>query len=179
MGEAPKALTTKRLTLRHLRMSDSAMLKTIANDWEVVKQTTTLPYPYQLTDAEALIAHAIEAAEREQEIILGITRTRDECLMGLIGLTLDAAPVEVGYWLGVPYWGHGYASEALTGVLQMAARELSVRAVEAEVFDENHASARVLQKCGFSHIRDVAETYPNRGGKRIVGRYRRELGRCG
>lgn len=174
----PEMLVTERLTMCRLRASDASLLMQIANDWEVAKQTTTLPYPYRLSDAEALIEHAADAAARGQEIILAITRSSDGRLMGLIGLTMDTTPVEVGYWLGVPYWGQGYASEALTGVLEMAAQEMPVRELEAVVFAENQASARVLRKCGFSHIGDFTEIFPERGGERIVSRYRREFGGC-
>ncbi|MBL8874742.1 MAG: GNAT family N-acetyltransferase [Phycisphaerae bacterium] len=75
----------------------------------------------------------------------------DGALMGVIGLV--GVPrhlrAEMGYWLGVPYWGRGVMTEAAQAVAAFAHGELGVHRLEAGVFDGNAASANVLRKVGF------------------------------
>jgi RimJ/RimL family protein N-acetyltransferase len=61
---------------------------------------------------------------------------------------LEDAP-EVGYWLGAPYWGQGYCTEALHAVIDYAFTDLDHEALHAGARVTNPASRRVLEKCGF------------------------------
>jgi len=56
---------------------------------------------------------------------------------------------ELGYWLGVPFWNKGYATEALHAVIDYAFTDLNHEAVQAGARVTNPASRRVLEKCGF------------------------------
>jgi RimJ/RimL family protein N-acetyltransferase len=69
----------------------------------------------------------------------------------------------VGYWIGRPHWGQGYATEALRLVI-LRARALGAQGLLAETFPENPASARVLAKCGFRDRGMGLRHYPARGG---------------
>jgi RimJ/RimL family protein N-acetyltransferase len=60
----------------------------------------------------------------------------------------SAGHPEVTYWVGRPYWGKGIATAALQALLaQVATRPIYARAAK-----DNHASLRVLEKCGFTII---------------------------
>jgi RimJ/RimL family protein N-acetyltransferase len=74
---------------------------------------------------------------------------RDE-LCGGIGLQVERIHnhADLGYWIGVPYWGRGYATEAAAALVQYGFETLNLHRIQASVFAGNHASARVLLKIG-------------------------------
>ena len=75
--------------------------------------------------------------------------SRDGDFIGTIGLHLRRInPLELGYWLGEPYWGEGYATEAV-GALLAAADAAGCDRMDARAQSRNHASCRVLEKSGF------------------------------
>ncbi len=137
-------LETTRLLLRGPRRDDATAIAALANERRVAENTARLPHPYRIEDAEQFIAEAN-------------TRTGDACFV----VTLDAAPIgicsveqrpdgaELGYWLGVPYWGRGFATEAARAVVDYAFGELEHEALQSGARISNPASRRVLEKCGF------------------------------
>jgi ribosomal-protein-alanine N-acetyltransferase len=58
------------------------------------------------------------------------------------------ARAELGYWIGVPHWSRGYATEAAQATVEFAFRRLGLNRVYAYHFTTNPASGRVLQKIG-------------------------------
>ena len=73
------------------------------------------------------------------------THIGDLCFKGL-----DSNGVaEIGYWILEEYQGQGYATEAVEAALSWAFQNPNVTAIEAETEDDNAASKRVLEKCGF------------------------------
>ncbi len=58
---------------------------------------------------------------------------------------------ELGYWVGVPYWGRGYATEAAAAVVEFGFRVLALERIWARAFARNPASSRVLEKIGMAH----------------------------
>ena len=78
------------------------------------------------------------------------SRCRDGTLIGGCGVgKLFGVDPEIGYWLGVPYWGNGYATEAARAVIDHAFTALGIDKLEAGARVSNPASRRVLEKCGF------------------------------
>ena len=82
-----------------------------------------------------------------------IERRADGALVGAISLRVEHehARAELGYWVGVPYWNHGYATEAARATVDWGFRHLPVQRVFAWHFTTNPASGRVLQKLGMRH----------------------------
>ena len=71
-------------------------------------------------------------------------------MIGACGFTqLDRHPPEIGYWLGVKFWGKGYATEAVRAVIDHAFTDLDCEAIQSAARVTNPASRRVLEKCGF------------------------------
>ena len=138
-------LETKRLALRAPRLEDAKMVTALANDRRIAENTARIPHPYKLTDAQGFIAGANKAAE---EAVFMIT-LRDATVIGACGVVLQDETPELGYWLGVPYWGKGYATEALHAVIDYAFTDLEHTALQAGARVTNPASRRVLEKCGF------------------------------
>jgi RimJ/RimL family protein N-acetyltransferase len=139
-------LETKRLTLRAPRLEDAKAVAVLANDRRIAENTARIPHPYRLTDAQSFIAGA-NAADAEAVFLIA---ARDGTIMGACGLTsADANAPELGYWLGVPFWGQGFATEALHAVIDYAFGAFEHSALHAGARVTNPASRRVLEKCGF------------------------------
>lgn len=151
-------METKRLRLRPFLFSDSARVALLAGDRRIAFNTATLPHPYEERMAVEWIArHETYRAEGSQYIyaLEKKDEKKDETkdahvLVGAMGLVVNAThrQAELGYWVGVPYWGQGYATEAGEAMLDFAFRELPIQKVFARHFAANPASGRVMQKLG-------------------------------
>ena len=76
-----------------------------------------------------------------------------DTLCGGVGLRIegDHRRAEIGYWIGVPYWGNGYATEAAKAVVKCGFGTLGLHRIFASHFANNPASAKVLRKIGMRH----------------------------
>jgi RimJ/RimL family protein N-acetyltransferase len=138
-------LETKRLALRAPRLEDAKMVAAMANDRRIAENTARIPHPYKVTDAKTFIGAANKTAG---ETVFLIT-LRDSTILGACGIAMQEQAPEIGYWLGVPYWGQGYATEALHAVIDYAFTEFDHEFLNAGARVTNSASRRVLEKCGF------------------------------
>ncbi|MEM6422901.1 MAG: GNAT family N-acetyltransferase, partial [Pseudomonadota bacterium] len=105
-----ETLTTARLVLRPLRPSDAGPMTLFASDPRVARMTSSIPHPYPPGAAEAYIARRSESGS-EQAWAIDATPGGGADFVGVIGFKPEA--VEVGYWVGPPYWNAGFVSEAL------------------------------------------------------------------
>ena len=157
-------LETERLTLRAPRLEDAKAIAALANDRRIAENTRRIPHPYTRADAESFIASTNCSTG---ELALMIERD-DGTLIGGCGLSLlDGSAPEIGYWLGVPFWGQGYATEAVRALIDYAFTELDHTALQAGARVTNPASRRILEKCGFQwtgvglcRIRAIASSAP-------------------
>lgn len=138
-------LETKRLALRAPQLEDAKTVAMLANDRRIAENTARIPHPYREADAETFIAGANKASGDA----LFLITLRDGTVIGACGLTLQDETPELGYWLGVPYWGKGYATEAVHALIDYAFADLGHTALQAGARVTNPASRRVLEKCGF------------------------------
>jgi ribosomal-protein-alanine N-acetyltransferase len=142
-------LETARLLLRAPRLEDAEGIVPLANVWEVAKNLGRLPHPYALGDAQDFVAKATQARAAGTDFNFLILRKDDGALMGGIGLHLRAqGHFEFGYWLGQPFWKHGYATEAARRLVSFAFRDLKIERLVAGWYHDNPASGRVLAKLG-------------------------------
>jgi len=147
-GRAPR-LRTQRLVLRAPRLEDAKTIATLVNDRRIAENTLRIPYPYGIADAQAFIAGA---NANSGETVFLITE-RDTTVLGACGVAEQpAAPPEIGYWLAVPFWGRGYATEAARAMVDYAFEHLGYELLHAGARVTNAASRRVLEKCGFQWI---------------------------
>jgi RimJ/RimL family protein N-acetyltransferase len=137
-------LETERLVLRAPDHRDAKTIARLAGDRRVAINTARLPHPYVIADAEQFVAAANEGDGEATFVI-----TLDGAAIGVCGVDLRADGPEMGYWLGVPYWGQGYATEAARAVIDYAFGALCHEALQAGARVSNPASRRVLEKCGF------------------------------
>ena len=144
-GSIP-VLETKRVSLRAPRLEDAKTVAGLANDRRIAENTARIPHPYKLTDAESFIAGANKSAGAAVFLVT----LRDGTVIGACGVVnIEGQPSELGYWLGVAYWGKGYATEALHAVIDYTFTDLEHSALQAGARVTNPASRRVLEKCGF------------------------------
>jgi ribosomal-protein-alanine N-acetyltransferase len=136
-------LESERLILRPPRPSDIQSMTVWLSDYDVARMTARVPHPYNEGDAEAFIAHAPEHR-------FVIQRKRDGVFLGMAGLHADDG-YEFGYWLGKPFWGFGYATEAAHRLVSYAFQALGQETVHAGWFYDNPASGHVLAKLGARH----------------------------
>jgi RimJ/RimL family protein N-acetyltransferase len=161
----PASVLTERLVLRAPRLSDLDNLVTKANDWEVLEPTASLPFPYLEEHGRGFIDR-FSTKPGNRSYVIADRETDD--LMGVIGLYFHAdRPVELGYWLGRAHWGQGFAPEAVSGLLSVAA-PLGLSPVRARVLAANPASVRVLEKSGFVLVEETVSVVERHRGKPLL-----------
>jgi RimJ/RimL family protein N-acetyltransferase len=149
MRDVRPRLTTERLLLRPLTLSDAADVQRLVNDPDIARDTLLIPHPYPEGLAAEWIATHEEKFERNENVVFGITLREGGELIGVIGLIPEPHDqAEFGYWIGKPYWNRGYATEATAAVIGYAFETMGVNRVEASHFVRNPASGRVMEKCG-------------------------------
>ncbi|MFN3512270.1 MAG: GNAT family N-acetyltransferase [Phenylobacterium sp.] len=152
--ELEPVLSTERLRLRRPRKSDAERIAAFCNDFDVARMTTRIPHPYGLADAEAFL-HGLDDQDPLTAATFAIEHPQDG-LVGVMGFYAnEAGRTEIGYWLGRPYWGQGYATEAARRALVWASRDWGRRFVMAGHFSDNPASGEVLCKAGFLYTGEV------------------------
>jgi RimJ/RimL family protein N-acetyltransferase len=157
-------LSTPRLTLRAPELGDAAVLAMLGDDYDVARMTTRMPHPYTLRDAEEFVGRLRARTSADQQTFL-IDADGEGCA-GVIGFFIDDGAVlpEIGYWLGRPFWGRGYATEAAEAALAWAGAEWGRRAIRSGHFADNDASGRVLCKAGFLYTGVVERRYSRARG---------------
>src|SRR5256886_12460553 len=139
-------LATERLILRAPCFEDARTIAALVNDRRIAENTLRIPHPYGLADAQSFITAANAS---DGEIVFLIARRGGDVIGGCGIARFGEEPPEIGYWLGVSYWGQGYATEAARAVIDHAFEDLGLERLEAGARVSNPASRRVLEKCGF------------------------------
>jgi RimJ/RimL family protein N-acetyltransferase len=137
-------LETQRLVLRAPCPDDAEDLARLINDRRIAVNSARIPYPYNVEDAEQFIA-VVNRQDGEAAFLI----TLDDVLIGGCGVAQSNSGPELGYWVGVPFWGQGFATEAARAVIDHAFGTLGHEELEAGARVSNPASRRVLEKCGF------------------------------
>jgi RimJ/RimL family protein N-acetyltransferase len=164
MVDQPETITTARLRLRTPRAGDAVRLAELANDFDVARMTTGIPHPYAAADAKAFLARQA-AHDRARQAVFAIEHPQDG-FIGVMGFHPKTPPApEVGYWIGRPYWGHGYATEAAKAALNWARGVWGKRFVVSGHFADNPASGRVLEKAGFLYTGVVQPQFSKARGE--------------
>jgi RimJ/RimL family protein N-acetyltransferase len=140
----------ERCTVRPWRLSDADSLVRHANNrkvWLLVRDR--FPHPYTIQDAHEFLQRAT-TEQPEMKFCIEI----EGAALGGIGVhpgeDVHRHTATLGYWLGETFWGRGVMSEAVTAVIDFCFDNFPLRRISAEVFANNPASARVLEKAGFT-----------------------------
>jgi RimJ/RimL family protein N-acetyltransferase len=141
IGRTP-VIRTERLVLRAPRFEDARPFAALAGDRRVAENTTSILSPCSVEEARQWVADAI------LEPATYVITVRGEVIGACCLDGSDGIP-ELGYWVGVPFWGCGYATEATQGLIRRAFNGLGHRALTASARVSNPVSRHVLEKCGF------------------------------
>ncbi len=159
-------LDTRRLALRNPEAEDATGVQMLIANWEIAKWLGRLPWPYP----DGAAAEWIERMSREtalgQGYAFGIfVKARPfDGIIGVVGLHLREHGIwELGYWLGEPFWGLGYMSEAAPAVVRYAFEVLKLDRLDAGHMVGNAGSARVLLRCGFEYVGEGRRWCESRG----------------
>lgn len=146
-------LHTERLRLRAFTAGDAADVRRLAGAFEIAGTTQNVPHPYPEGAAEQWIAGLSPAWASGAGITWAIAARDAGELVGAIGLRLtpEHAMAELGYWIGVPHWGRGYATEAGATVLDFGFGTLGLNRIQARHLVRNPASGRVMAKLGMRY----------------------------
>ena len=161
----PAIIKTQRLTLRAPAMADLAAIVASLGNWNVVANTAAIPFPYGEDEGRQFLS-TLDQPELPRNYAIA---DADDLLMGIVGLKCVAGePPELGYWLGEPFWGQGFVSEAAAGLLQAVDQTGEVSQMRARALASNTASLRVLEKCGFSITERTTSVIERHLGQPVV-----------
>ncbi|MDP8944827.1 MAG: GNAT family N-acetyltransferase [Actinomycetota bacterium] len=154
-------LQTDRLVLREFTVEGAPVVQRLVGEWEVARTMWHIPHPYEDGWAEEWIDSCRPAFEAGERVSFAAVLREGGTLVGSIALHLNARDDngEIGYWIGRPYWGQGYATEAAREVVGYGFEELGLHRVHANHLGSNPASGKVLQKVGMSREGTRPEHY--------------------
>ena len=137
-------------SLRPWREGDEPALVKYANNRNIwINLKDIFPHPYTTEDAESWVQ-----LQQDRDPLTEFAIANADEAIGGIGLRLQSdvyrRSAEVGYWLGEPFWGQGIATHAVRAMTEYAFERFDLVRLYALVKEWNPASARVLEKCGFT-----------------------------
>ena len=145
-------LTTERLTLRELRLSDAADVLIFRGDPTV--QQYNGPVFQSVAEVHSLIEELHAAFTAQNGLTWSVTFQKQDIVVGLFCLhhwDPYHRRAEVGYDLARAHWGQGIGSEALRAIVTFGFENLNLHRIYADTIADNHASVRLLEKLGFHH----------------------------
>src|SRR5882724_1192533 len=138
-------LETERLMLRKPTLADVKAIACLANDRRIAENTRRLPHPYSQDHAVEFI-RGIADDNRETVFLIENNHTP----IGVVGIDwCRPEEPELGYWLGLEHWGHGFATEAARAVIDFTFEEFNVEHLISGARVANPSSRNILEKCGF------------------------------
>ena len=169
-------IETDRLRLRAFCDDDLTDLVALIGDWEVARWVSNVPYPYGEADGLAWLAIVRQDHAAGRPCRFAIALKEPDRLVGGVGLDGSSGDgteePALGYWLGRPYWGHGYAREAVAAVIEYGFVSLGLTSIRAYTDPANAASQKVLLHCGLARVGEIDLTRPTRNGARRAPLFR-------
>ena len=158
-------LETARLWLRWPRVSDARAIQTLAGEKAVAIMTARIPHPYPADLAETYIFNTREQNTKGTGLGLVVTLKGSGDVIGVTSLEASCdGRAELGYWIGKPFWGKGYATEAAQALIDTAFTWSDMAAIVTNAMLSNAQSRHVLEKCGFQYEGLSLCKAPARGG---------------
>jgi RimJ/RimL family protein N-acetyltransferase len=169
-------IETARLRIRCHRDDDLAHLVALVGNWEVARWVSLMPHPYTEQDSRYWIELVkTDHATGEPRRFAVALKENDRLIggIGLDGYSADGSTEPaLGYWLGEPYWGNGYAGEAVAAVIDYGFRHLGFETIRAYTDPSNARSQRVLLRAGFKEAGEIDLITPTRHGGRRAPLFR-------
>ncbi|MCW2308823.1 GNAT family N-acetyltransferase [Rhodobium gokarnense] len=147
-------LTTDRLELAPPRHEDAETIAAVVNDRRIAEMAMSIPYPYGVEDAHRWIEE--KGAGKHPALGKFLIWTQPDGngarhLVGACGVVeiMEEKEIHIGYWIGVPFWGKGFATEAAHRIIDHVFESTDLTEINAACRVTNPASRRVIEKCGF------------------------------
>ena len=159
-----RELETERLLLRPFRQSDAGAVQALCGNWKVARMTSRIPHPFSDELAAQWIASHGPARVCGEENAFCVEK--GGTVIGAVGyMNAGDGVYEIGYWIGEPWWGQGFATEAVGRLIGFVFDGLGARRLTSGHFLDNSASGRVLEKCGFAYTGEEEQWCEARGGQ--------------
>lgn len=173
---------TERLILRPLERSHLDPMLPLISAREIAATTLRIPHPYTRKDAEQYFEAMEAEASKGKMLRLSVFIASQNEYCGSVGLHIerDHGRAELGYWIGVPYWNRGYASEAAKAAVAYGFPRLELNRIYATIFAGNNASRRVAEKTGMKYegcLRQHAQKWDRFLDVEVYGLIAGDLGR--
>ena len=146
-------LGTDRLSLVALSLEHAPFVFAYASDPEI-SRLSAMPRHETLADSRRFVARCLVAYAQGGHYEWGLVRRTDHEFLGCCGfgnIDFGLRSAELSFVLSRPHWGHGYATEAAAALIHFGFARLGLWTIQAEAFDENARSARVLSKLGLRY----------------------------
>lgn len=154
-----KIQVDQEIHLSPFHAGDKAALVEHLQERAISERTLRIPYPYTSESADTWLALADRIDSARGQTLNFAIRDVHEFLIGGCGFELSdpaSQHAELGYWLAKSYWGKGIMTRVVAKLIDYAWRDLGLTKLTAQVYIDNPASGRVLEKCGFAREGDVA-----------------------
>lgn len=144
---------TNRLLLRLFEPSDAGVVQELAGEEEVARTTLSIPHPYPDGAAKAWIERTREASEKGDIYAFALVKKEDTALIGCVSLRVSKHHnhAELAYWVGKPFWGQGFATEAAQEIVKFGFDDLKLNRIFAAAMTNNPGSYKVMIKIGMKH----------------------------
>ena len=162
-------LETERLILRMPTMGDVPRIHEYCSDYDIARNTLTMPYPYPESAAIEFVEFLTQNDD-PYNCVFAI-ELKGDALIGLCGIhgVEKYHHAELGYWIGKPHWNNGYASEAVHRLVQFGFEVLNLNRIYARHWVKNPASRRVMEKAGMVYEGTMRQHYLRFGEYHDVG----------
>jgi RimJ/RimL family protein N-acetyltransferase len=148
-----KIKITDEIILSQVNKKDKSMLIKYLNDFGIYMNTSNIPYPYTSKDADWWIQQVKDKKRETGRLTNFVIRDKNLNLIGGIGFHLkygiNSHKDEIGYWLAKDFWNKGIMTKVVKKFCEIGFIKYDLMRIEAFVFENNTASARVLEKNGF------------------------------
>lgn len=171
--------TGPHVRLDPLTLADAALMAALLEDDKAaVMNTATFPWPCTAEAMREWVAPRLGVAN-----LHAIRRVSDDAFIGTVswreasslGVPSAGRGAVIGYWTGRAYRGQGLTAEAVALAVDLLRHGGGWTEVIADIFAENAASRRLVERLGFAFDTEYVADVPQRGGARLSARYRLPL----
>jgi RimJ/RimL family protein N-acetyltransferase len=149
----PHRIETPRLVLRAPMRADVPQIVKLADNRRVAAMLSALPSPYTRADGVAFVEIYSQRWDERPYVV-----TLDGAMIGVTGFSFEKnKPPQLGYWLGEPHWGKGYATEAARALIETAEATGQYDRMVSGALSSNSGSINVLKKVGFTFTHEASD----------------------
>lgn len=160
MTQSQPMLTTERLLLRPLQLSDAKKIQSFAGDIRIANGTISVPHPYVDGIAGQWIGKHLAGWLTHHSAMFAITLKSTQQLVGCAGIeNIDHDSGQLGYWIGVPYWGNGYCTEAVSRLKEYGFKKLHLTHLYGRHNKHMTSPANVMRKIGMEPVSQLSVNY--------------------